>query len=707
MRMPVLLLVLLLAPVWAALAQPAPTPAMGFEGPGAWLSVAPELFSEFKEEEIWAIRHTTLAELNSGVTQSTAQVKQGQFSGRWGDHPRFPTIHTADIPNDWSAVKSLRLWVHSEAATGELVTLAALSNSPQTPWKDYFLYTFAVDWTGWRELKVALADFEPYEQPAGWQTVEALYFFTKIFDRQPNPYTVLHLDDLRLSAEAVVSDPAPWQAAPARAGRLPIRTQAPAFDPAVVNHPWPEVRQRPRTPFQIMPYFKAERALFGYYPKYHPGFVSFDPQGKAYLQYCAGIIQTLGPDGRWQVRNLLEEVVEPYAREQMGYTSLEPSDFGSGNETAIRWDRDGGMHLLVNISETNTNWRSRKALLLYSPDGMKTWQTYLLPEYVVRFEKFVGHNPDCLNRPPVILLSHYLSPTQIYLMAPEKRADGTLLIPEPVLLAEDGVALAPHSGESNQALTHGDEVIVTYGRITILPGRTQEDGVPAFVRSYDLKTKQLSEPVLIGFGGKNSKDDHNWPGVAVDSRGIIHAVINGHHDPFTYVHSLRPWDISAWSEPEKVAAGTSYAGLLCDGQDNLQTVTRHSDPGYYFRLSLHRKPPGMPWEAPRNLVVPYKPYYHVYYHKLTLDPVRQRLFLCYWSQTAALCLFRDEFYAAVHTWPDREKRFVQGNANLPQGSYLAKPAKYEFYSAPASELTVLVSEDQGESWRLAETPDFR
>lgn len=690
-----------------AMAQPPPSPAMAFETPGLWHSAAPELFSEFKEEETWAVRHLPLAKLDAGVQLVTDRVKQGASAGRWADHPRFPTISTADIPHDWSACKSLSCWAYSDVATGELVTLAARSDSPQTPWLDYYLYTFAVDWTGWRKLTVNLSDFTPYEQPAGWQQVDALCCFTKIFDRQPNPYTVLTLDDLHLGAEAVPSDPAPWMAPLTPAGRLAPHGQAPAFDPTILNHPYAELRTKAQAPVQVLPYYQAERALFGYYPRFNPGPVSFDPQGKPVLQYGCGLLQTLGADGKWQVRDLLTEVIEPYAREQMGYQALEPTDNGSGNETTIRWDRDGGTYVLVNISERNNDWKTRKALLLYSPDGMETWQVYLLPEYVVRFEKFVGHNPDCLNRPPLILLSHYLSPTKIYLLAPEKRPDGTLALPEPVLLAEDGVTLAPHSGESNQALTHGDTVFLIYGRLTILPGHTKEDGVPSYARTYNFKTKQLSEPVLVGFGGRNAEDGHNWPGFVADSRGVLHAVINGHHDPFVYTHSLQPWDITTWSAPEKVAAGTSYAGLVCDGQDTLYTVTRHSDPGYYFKLSLHRKPAGQPWQAPQPLVIPYKPYYHVYYHKLTLDPVRQRLFLCYWAQTASLCIYRDEFYAARYMWPDREKSFLTGNPNLPLGSFQKKPAKYEFYAAPPSELALMVSDDRGASWRLATTEDFQ
>lgn len=156
-----------------------------------------------------------------------------------------------------------------------------------------------------------------------------------------------------------------------------------------------------------------------------------------------------------------------------------------------------------------------------------------------------------------------------------------------------------------------------------------------------------------------------------------------------------------------VSESTSYAGLVCDARDNLYSVTRHAEPGYCLQLSLHRKLAGQPWEDPRYLVVPYKPYYHVYYHKLTLEPVRQRLFLCCWAQTASLCLFRDELYAARYMWPDQEKAFLTGNPNLPIGSFdTIQPAKYEFYTAPPSELCVLLSEDQMTTWRLATTQDF-
>ena len=126
----------------AAHAAPPVTPAMGFEIEGVWLSAAPELFTEFKPEEIWAARTMALTELAAGVKLSGDHVKQGRLAGRWANHPQFPTIHTQDIPHDWRGVKSLSFWARSEVATGELITLALLSDGPQTAWKDYYYHVY-------------------------------------------------------------------------------------------------------------------------------------------------------------------------------------------------------------------------------------------------------------------------------------------------------------------------------------------------------------------------------------------------------------------------------------------------------------------------------------------------------------------------------------------------------------------------------------
>lgn len=698
-----LLLVAILAAGSVAGAQVSVEDALGFEVAGVWRS-APDLTDVFDESLLWSTRTLPFEELAGGVTLDSEHVKAGASSGRWADHPRYPTIHCRQVPRDWSGFNTLALWVFSQEATGERITIGVKSDSEATVWADYYLRDFVVDWTGWRRLVFALSSFREYEQPAGWGKVDAVCFFAMIFDRRPNPYTVLYLDDLRLeSRETVPPDVEPAPPTPGPQGQIP------SFDPGILNHRWPEIRPEAQTqaPFQYQPYFLAERAISGYYPRFQPGFVSFSPQGRPFVQYASHIIQALDSEGRWQVRDLFPDVIEPYCKGTLGFSEIALTNAGQGGETAIRFDADGDAYFLCWVSDPTGDWKTRKALLLHSQDDMRTWNVYLLPWYMARFEKFVGHNTDCLRRPPVILMSRYHAPTSIHVTLPEKQADGTLLIPDPVKIADDAIPFMPHSGQANQAITVGDRVFIVYGKLEVLPGRTQEDGVPNYAVAWDPKTRELSDPVLMGFGGINAKDDHNWPALGIDSTGTLHALINGHHNPFVYVRAAQAGSIAGWSEPEKVGVATSYAGLVIDRQDTLYAVTRNSDPGYYFRLSLHRKKAGQDWEAPRHLTIPFKPYYEVWFHTLVIDPATDRLFLCYHSQSPSICLFHDEYLAYIYRWPDREKRFMSAkDAAVPTGTYLVTPRKYEFYGPPASEMTILVSDDHGDSWHLATSEDF-
>ncbi len=680
--------------------------AMDFETPDAWQS-APELLDLFPEENLWLSRHTTYAELAGGITLSDEHVLSGEMSGRWANHPRYPTIHTRSVPGDWSPYSGLSVQIYSEEATGERITVGVLSNNEATLHDDWLVADFVVDWTGWREVAMAFDDFRDLGSPVGLASVQGLYFFTRAFDRQPNPYTVLHLDDITLLDEAPATSSAASPETEEHA--MPVSLRVPEFDEAKMNHRWPELREPEEAvaPIHYQPYFKKERALFGWHPRFQPGVVSVSPEGRHWIRYGGHVTQTRGEGGEWLWDSILDDVLIPYAREELGFTELSLNAMGSTDDASIRWDADGDAYMLCFVSDPTGDWRTRTGLLLHSRDGLQTWDVYRLPWYKCRLEKFLGHNDDRLNRPPVILMARYLAPTEIYITAPRKKPDGTLEIPEATLICEDAMPMSAHSGEAGMAVTVGETVYMVYGRLAILPGHEKEDGAPAYAVTYDINTGELSEPVLIGFGGRNAEDNHNWPAITVDSEGYLHAIINGHHDPFRYTRSVRPLDISEWTEPVEVAAGTTYGGLVCDSEDTLYSVTRHSHPGYYFRLSLHRKPKGQPWEEPKHLVVPHNPYYEVYYHKLTMDPVTEDLFLSYWSQSASICLFRDEFEAYAYTWPDRAVEFLsKEDAQLPVGALRTEDRQYQFYSPKPSEPSILVSDDRGDTWHLATSEDF-
>ena len=136
--------------------------------------------------------------------------------------------------------------------------------------------------------------------------------------------------------------------------------------------------------------------------------------------------------------------------------------------------------------------------------------------------------------------------------------------------------------------------------------------------------------------------------------------------------------------------------------DTLYVVTCCSRRGYYFELALHRKKAGQGWESENYLVTPFTAMYRLWVHKMTLDTVRNRLFLSYYSQGGGLFhLNLPKYEAYMNIWPDDEQEFLAyaGGPPTPTGgsiSYLPIPR----------EMTTIVSDDGGDTWRLAVTADF-
>ena len=441
------------------------------------------------------------------------------------------------------------------------------------------------------------------------------------------------------------------------------------------------------TPITYKSYFKTERAMFDYYPRFVPGYVSFDESGKSFMQYGSSVIEQLDEDRLWQYDDVID-VIENYLITTLGYSTFEMRNDGAANEAAIRFDNDGDAYMLCHFLATRSNGTSAYVgVLLHSGDNMQTWTPYLLPSPFARFEKRDGHNADCLSRPPVLMLSSGYSPCTNYITIPQKQTNGTLVIPTPVLIDTNCISFAYHSGDGNSAVTSGSKVYITYGKLVTLPGHTQSEGVPAYAVEYDIATRQLSAPVLVGFGGINSEDNHNFPAITIDGTGILHIVISGHHDPFRYTYSTQPYNISAWSQAAEVSDGTSYCSINCDSNNTLYVITRCSNPGYYFRLTMHRKKAGQNWESDEHLLIPFKPYYKVWRHKVAYDAALDRLFLTYYSQSSQICVFKDEYLSYINTWPHTEKEFnVETGGAIPVGTAVNPTHQYEFYNPTGTEM---------------------
>ena len=89
--------------------------------------------------------------------------------------------------------------------------------------------------------------------------------------------------------------------------------------------------------------------------------------------------------------------------------------------------------------------------------------------------------------------------------------------------------------------------------------------------------------------------------------------------------------------------------------------------------------------------------YKVWTHKMALDTVQNRLFLTYYSQSLGIWVNIEDYNAYINIWRDREKAMLETWSEPPgNGYYWVKP----------SEMCTLISENGGDTWRLAVTDDF-
>lgn len=736
-----------------------PAEVMNFSAPGAWLTAPVELLDSMPEGEMWSaksrfgndpgkrIEAKTMRELATGARPEAGGL-------RWNRHPMYPTLHAAQVPADWSRQPAVSLKLASKEATGETVWLAFSADSKQTPYRDFYRFPFAVNFTGEKTITVSRDKFETVGEPAGWDKVDGAWFFTKVAGAQPHPATDLTLKELRPAAEPDNSAEFPGEIRQEKdADGFVFKMNKREYQRAYLNHPYPETRgeQPVHAPYAHQYYQAAERALFDYCPDFLPGFVSYGPDGRGYI-HSGDLVQFRGEDGKWQYTDLVP-ILKQWAKEQ-GWPGLQLSWGQSLGEKAIRYDNDGDFYLLVPVEKLdadgkNVDWHTRTTLLLHSRDRMRSFEIHRLPGRLATFEKLDGHNRDCLKRPPVILLGDYSyfrdADPAGYLLTPSKKADGSLDLGKPVKYAEFAISPDQHSGGGNLAVTRGDKVFIVFGvasvnaiamqdvkgaKQTVIPpippdhpglklsyqqqrsGKTfteySKNGTPTFIIEYDLKTGRLGEPRYLLSGGAHD-DGHNWPAITADSRGILHVIANGHHNPVAYTHSLEPDNpYGPWSAPEYVKPGKStpflsYATLNCDKNDTLYTIHRSTTDVYNNHLGLYVKPAGQPWQGEEVLVTPYRYMYKVWGHKAIYNPATGGVTLGFYSHSSMKQLMLDQYWFDIFQYPDEEKAYRGGKSDigLPEGN------KCKMYVGPAAELTLLTFDPDAKQWKLTVGKDLK
>ena len=707
----------------------------------SWRS-APDLLSRYKEADLRSsyANKISFAELSTAVKSVAAPERAGVQAAHWLSLPSVPTIHTTDVPKNWCGKAALNLDLYSAKNLGEIITVGVANNAPSDPKvfhvNDYFLASVKVNWSGWKKISIPLSSFTMVrrlnawkpETPSscgqdssiGWDRVSGLYLFSKIFNYQPHPRSEFYIGKVFLGTAAgtvpsIVSlADYPFQY---KSSGTEIRgVEGELFNPTSPrtrwwNHADSEIKTDTplQLPFRLGAYFRHERALLDYFPRYEPGYVNFTPQGVPTIFTGGNAIQSAQRGGKWQSIDLAK-IIAKYAKEKLGYSKILMHSGGHIEDSAIRFDKDGDTYALAWISDGSAK---RDGLLLHKSVKRKEWDIYQLPYNLARFEKFVGHNKDALARPPVIYTTPQEAPTAAYLILPAKQSNGTLTLGEKQLVCEQCSETIPHSGSGTQVLSDGDDVYAVYG-VPILKldknDPISKRGLPTYITKYNRTSKKFAPPVLLGYGGTNAADGHNWAVMAIDSKGILHVIINGHHDPFVYTKSLRPHDLTAWTSPQQVSQGTSYLGLVIDQQNTLYGVSRNSENGYYFDLALHRLRSGGTWET-KHLVMPSRNYYHVWFHNLNIDPRSGKLFLSYHSQSIEIEVFGDDIEMMLYQRPDFAPQTLNqdgSNKYVPrtviQGS---GSGGHQTYELPWDERGILTSSDGGDNWRMALSKDLQ
>ncbi len=212
---------------------------------------------------------------------------------------------------------------------------------------------------------------------------------------------------------------------------------------------------------------------------------------------------------------------------------------------------------------------------------------------------------------------------------------------------------------------------------------------------------------------------HLVPSLTVDSSGFLTYVIPAHHRELRYTTSTIPYRGDAWGPVSEVDShwtytcdqgGYTYVALLTDQTDTMHLVSRFAGTilgrsNYGMQLTYLRKPAEAPlWDKAKFLVDPNRSRYHVWYHKMSLDDVGN-LYLSYMSYTNEFDTVplpgeaSNEYDAYMSRWP------FDGDGNL--GCTLAGSTWRGCSAVQAHDMSMLLSNDGGESWRLATTPDFQ
>jgi hypothetical protein len=159
-------------------------------------------------------------------------------------------------------------------------------------------------------------------------------------------------------------------------------------------------------------------------------------------------------------------------------------------------------------------------------------------------------------------------------------------------------------------------------------GKVRRWGNKTYIKTYDTVGRKWRDKTHIG----PSADDHGFPAVAMDSRGLLHVLCGSHADVVYYTRSKRPHDASEFEPATKIPgiAKATHLSFVCGRADTLHLFFRDNvrDESGRGGLSYVRRTAGGGWSGVKRVASSPQPGYCRMCNALSIDK-RGGLFLNY------------------------------------------------------------------------------
>ena len=390
---------------------------------------------------------------------------------------------------------------------------------------------------------------------------------------------------------------------------------------------------------------------FGYRPAYPLNVPSFDLENRPVIRFRTAsqhetrTVLRLRDDGTWAASTLLKTIRRVFPTFQRTVNA------GGYVSERVEFDSRGRAYTLVEIRLKSGALYN---VLLYSLDGCRTWRLVTLPfggkrriydgrdNGTAAMEQYAGWNFG--DRPPLIAVwrpvadwpGSRASRSRLYVTRPVFRGS-RLVLPAPTLISSRYIGQTYGAGGPSFAVSHGTTAFIVWDEVA----RDTDRGTPIYVCSFDAKTGVRTPPLrLVEATPRN--DDHDMPGIVRDGDGYLHVLSGSHNGQFSYMRSLQPLDINAWTTPLPILEGgykaddddgpgrarQTYISLACLADDSLVVVYRQSrrnvdeefDGAAHDVLSCQVRSPDGDWSPAQPLVsCANRPGYACYHQKLTTD----------------------------------------------------------------------------------------